>query len=330
MTSLMQGVYMMVKLFFMERMKKNLDPPLIDENLFIAMSLRSKNALQSKPVAEKEVAITSYFLNIEIIAKKFRRLQYAHRFQTDGVSISLLYKSDAQVKKDKKKQDNAKQEAVKVRKMTLDQKKEYKEEKAVKNNENNKKRRLEENTNKNTKRKKKKREKVTKGGGDNGAADEFPLATYENQPPKHGMKVLVDPGKKNLFYCKEYGKDNFFRYTNKRRIFGTKQLVYERIRNKKKTGEVRRTEDELRKYNSKTCLWDDPERSFVNWCQKRVAANEILGPHYRQLVFRKLDFLSYKNRSREKTKMIKLFKEKFPLYPPGSKGVKTTLIMGNW
>ena len=132
------------------------------------------------------------------------------------------------------------------------------------------------------------------------------------------LEELNDPGKRFIMYMKN--KDGIrFRYSNRMHINRTKRLKYQRlIKNYKDKNEISKTENELSKYNSKSCDYE----KFKKFIDKKNELNKILLEKYKAEIFRKYKWFSYINRKKSETRLVREIKEKY--------GKDVILCHGDW
>jgi hypothetical protein len=102
--------------------------------------------------------------------------------------------------------------------------------------------------------------------------------------------------------CKKY------RYTNRKHVNLTKKLKYQRlIKNYKNKNDISKVENELTKYNSKTCDLN----KFKEFIKNKNKINSMLFDKYNREIFRKYKWYGYLNRKHTETKMIREIKNTF-------------------
>lgn len=118
---------------------------------------------------------------------------------------------------------------------------------------------------------------------------------------------VIDPGKRILLMIKgKNGKK--YRYTNRKHAKLTKRLKYQRlIQNYKNKNDISKTENELTKYNSKTCDFE----KFKEFIKNKNKINGMLFDKYNREIFRKYKWYGYLNRKHTETKMIREIKNTF-------------------
>lgn len=140
---------------------------------------------------------------------------------------------------------------------------------------------------------------------------EFPyledLNPIQLEELKNNNWVVCDPGKRVLFYMKN--KDGVrFRYSNRQYVKETKRLKYQRLlKNYKDKTNISKIENELSKYNSKSCELNKFRKFILN----KNKLNEELLEKYLDEKFRKYKWYSFLNRKKTESSIIKRIKNKF-------------------
>jgi hypothetical protein len=141
--------------------------------------------------------------------------------------------------------------------------------------------------------------------------------------------VVADPNKSDLIYCgskNDEGELETFRYTQKQRMFETKQIYYKTVTKElSKTiiedeKNVKQLETELSFYNSKTCVFD----KFMEYCKVKNNLNSKLFEHYSNQMYRKIKMNIYTNTQKSESKMLKNFKKKYGNHK------KTVFVIGDY
>jgi hypothetical protein len=255
-----------------------------------------------------------YFDNIELhkefiwdkyfnIKQSLKKYIFDYTIITDGYSVSLrfLHKEFVEEQQDKKKRMKDGKLALKcLTKEEKDKIKETKKEKA-------KQKRLE---NKDILKKSKKEEKK-----------ENPEFQYIDEIPKEelqGKHIFIDPGKRTLLTMMD-DDGKFFSYTNKQYLKSTKRLKYQSLlKNYKDKIGITEIEQELNKYNSKSCNIE----KFQEYITAKLEANKKLVPLYKNLQFRKYKWYSFINKKRTEDNIVNSIANKY------SKEHK--IIIGDW
>jgi len=154
------------------------------------------------------------------------------------------------------------------------------------------------------------------------------LTEEEKQELKDFMVVGIDPGKDNLIFCTNgeikivngKHKTTIFRYTQDQRRKETKSKNYKKLIESIKNKVIKKLENELTKYSSKTCKY----KNVKKYIEAKNRINKILYNFYKKNLFRKLKWFSFINRQKSEAKMIKIFKKIF-----GSPE-KVIVCIGNW
>ena len=132
--------------------------------------------------------------------------------------------------------------------------------------------------------------------------------------------VTIDPNYSDLIYSID-NEGNKFRYTRDQRRLETRTKKYAKIvkkindkeeikfkiNNKEINATITEIQNELAKYNSKTC----DLKKFLEYVKKRNASEIMIREHYKQKIFRKLKMNKYINTQKSESKMVKNFKNKY-------------------
>ena len=132
--------------------------------------------------------------------------------------------------------------------------------------------------------------------------------------------VTIDPNYSDLIYSID-NEGNKFRYTRDQRRLETRTKKYAKIvkkindkeeikfkiNNKEISATITEIQNELAKYNSKTC----DLKKFLEYVKKRNASEIMIREHYKQKIFRKLKMNKYINTQKSESKMVKNFKNKY-------------------
>ena len=151
---------------------------------------------------------------------------------------------------------------------------------------------------------------------------EFPyleeLTDMQVEQLKKCKLVYCDPGKIRLLTMVD---DNgvYLKYSNRQRLFETKQLEYRERRAKyKKKHNINPFEKVLNIYNSKSCILSE----FKKYVSIKNIVNKLLLEKYKALFFRTLNWYAYINKQRSESNLINRIKE---LY-----GKDCKIIFGDW
>jgi hypothetical protein len=108
-------------------------------------------------------------------------------------------------------------------------------------------------------------------------------------------------------------------YSNRQHLSKTKRLKYQRlIQNHKDKNDISKIENELSKYNSKSCIYD----KFKEFITNKNRINELLFEKYNNTIFRKYKWYGYINRKKAETDLIRNIKSTF--------GKDSILVIGDW
>ena len=147
---------------------------------------------------------------------------------------------------------------------------------------------------------------------------EFP---YIDEVPKEmleGKHIFIDPGKRSLFSMMD-DDGNYFSYTNRMYLKETKRLKYQSLlKNYKDRIGITKIEEELNKYNSKTCNIE----KFQEYITEKIKANEKLVPLYQEQKFRQYKWYVYINKKRTEDNMVNKIVNKY--------SKDHIIIIGDW
>jgi hypothetical protein len=151
---------------------------------------------------------------------------------------------------------------------------------------------------------------------------EFPYLEELNEKEKEELKnsnwVVVDPGKKNLVYLKNK-KGTKLRYSNRSHLVKTKRLKYQALlKNYKNKNNILKLEQQLSKFNSKTCDY----LKFKTYIKNKNIIVAVLFERYKHKIFRQYKWYGYINRKKAESDLVKNIKKSF--------GKNVTLVYGDW
>ena len=151
---------------------------------------------------------------------------------------------------------------------------------------------------------------------------EFPYLEELNDKQIENLKninwTVIDPGKSTILFMKNKNGE-VLRYTNKQYTHEIKRFKYQRlIKNYKDKHNISQIENELSKYNSKSCDY----KKYQDYIKNKNRLNKILLDKYKNEIFRKYKWYGYINKQRAQTNLINNIKNKF--------GNETVLIMGDY
>ena len=130
--------------------------------------------------------------------------------------------------------------------------------------------------------------------------------------------IVADPGKRVLLVMKNKDGKKLV-YSNRQHLSKTKRLKYQRlIQNHKDKNDISKIENELSKYNSKSCIYD----KFKEFITNKNRINELLFEKYNNTIFRKYKWYGYINRKKAETDLIRNIKSTF--------GKDSILVIGDW
>jgi hypothetical protein len=151
---------------------------------------------------------------------------------------------------------------------------------------------------------------------------EFPYLEELNDKQVSNLKnnnwICIDPGKSNLLYMKSKNGITL-NYTNRNHIRNTKRIKYQKlIKNYKDKNYITLFENELSKYNSKSCNY----KKFKDYIKNKNKLFNILLHEYSKDIFRKYKWYSYINKKRTEDILVNKIKKTFD--------ANTTIIFGDW
>lgn len=271
----------------------------IDTKSIVEVLLKNNKSKYLKDIESNKEYLWNKYFNLDKSIFKQKHYQFDYRISTDcfSVSIQLIHKSF--VEKELEKKHKLKTKRNEIKNMTKEEKDNYK---------------LNKGKNIMTK---KINQPMKKGKN-----IEFPyleeLSNKKIEELKKQDWVVVDAGKRCLLYMKsKNGKT--FRYTNKTHMKIIKRLKYQKlIKNYKEKHNISKIENELSKYNSKSCNYE----KFKNFILNKNRINKILVKKYQNDIFRKYKWYSFINNKRSHSELVNKIKKNF--------GNNTTLIYGDW
>ena len=241
------------------------------------------------------------------IKQKLKNYIFDYTIITDGYSVSLRFLHDDFIEGEKIKKLNMKEAKKALKGLSKEEKDKIKEEKKIKKKEESKQKRL-ENKDKIYKSKKTLKKENP----------EFHYIDEVSKEVLEGKHIFIDPGKKNLFSMMD-DNGSYFSYTNKQYIKETKRLKYQALlKNYKNKIGITEIEDDLNKYNSKTCNME----KFKDYINAKLKANEKIIPLYKDFKFRQYKWYSYINKKRTEDNMVNKIIKKF--------SKNHIIIIGDW
>jgi len=273
---------------------------------------------------------------------------FDYKIYTDGYSVSIQMLKTDKVESEKQKKQNMKNKRKENKELTKDMTEEQKTEFKKKCEEEKKKKdkefklKLKEQKDKEKeafkklpkeeqnkileKRKQEIKEAKILNGTDFLYLED--LTDKQLEEVKKNNWLTCDPGKNTLMHMKnKNGKK--YRYTNRKHAKLTKRLKYQRlIQNYKDKNDISKVENELTKYNSRTCNFE----KFKEFIKNKNKINGMLFNKYNKEIFRKYKWYGFLNRKHTETKMIKEIKRTFgkdAIIFYGDFGFKTNCNKGN-
>jgi len=215
---------------------------------------------------------------------------------TDGYSVSLRFLHTNYVEAEKTKKNRMKEAKKALSGLTNDEKENRKAEKEIKL---------------------KNRPKPTKKA----KSVELPEFPYIDEVPKaelEGKHIFVDPGKRSLFSMMD-DDEKFYSYTNRMYLRETKRLKYQALlKNHKDRVGITAVEQELNKYNSKSCNIE----KFKVYISAKLEANKTAVPLYKDVKFRQYKWYAYINKQRAEDTMVSKITKKY--------SKDHIIIIGDW
>ena len=241
------------------------------------------------------------------ITQKRKNYIFDYTIITDGYATSLRFLHNDFVEEEQTKKVKKKAGKKALQGLTKEEKEKIKEEKNIMQKEQAKKKRLE---NKDKPKKSNKEEKKEN--------PEFP---YIDEVPKEklqGKHIYIDPGKRSLFTMMD-DEGKFFSYTNRMYLKETKRLKYQLLlKNYKNKIGITQMEEELNKYNSKSCKIEE----FQEYINAKINLNKKIVPLYQQFKFRQYKWYGYINKKRTEDMMVNKIVKKY--------SKDHIIIMGDW
>jgi hypothetical protein len=241
------------------------------------------------------------------VKQSLRKYKFDYTIITDGYSSSLRFLHKDFVEEQQEKKKRMKDGKLALKGLTKEEKDKIKETKKDEQKEKAKQKRLE---NKDKPKKSKKEEKK-----------ENPEFQYIDEIPKEelqGKHIYCDPGKRSLLTMMD-DNEKFFSYTNKQYLKSIKRLKYQALlKNYKDKIGITKIEQELNKYNSKSCSIE----KFQEYIMAKLEANKKLVPLYKNFKFRKYKWYSFINKKRTEDNIVNTIANEY------SKEHK--IIIGDW
>ncbi len=320
----------------------------IDTKSIIQLFIREDvNELLNDIEGNKE-KIWNKFFNINDPVFSQSNYKFDYKIYTDCYSVSIQMLLNDMVESEKKKKQNMKNKKKEnkelTKNMTEEQKTEFKKklEESKKKQEQSYKLKLKEKKDKEKeafkklpkeeqnkileKRKQEIKEAKILNGSDFLYLED--LNDKQLEEVKNNNWLTCDPGKNILMMMKDKNGKKY-RYTNRKHAKLTKRLKYQRlIQNYKDKNDISKVENELTKYNSKTCNFD----KFKEFIKNKNKINNMLFSKYNKEIFRKYKWYGYLNRKHTETKIIREIKNTFgkdSVIFFGDFGFKTNCHKGN-
>ena len=296
----------------------------IDTKSIIELLIKTNKNEYLTELEEYKESIWNVYFNTNNKIFKQKNYEFDYRIMTDGLSTSIQMINKKYVEQNNQKKTNMKnkrrenKEAMKD--MTEEEKATFKE----KQKEETKKIQLEMRTKQQEKLKKLKEEfkKLPQNEKRKIIKKDCPyledLTEKQIEELKKCEWVCADPGKNNLFFFKS-NNGIIFRYSNKMHLKRTKRLKYQQLlKNYKDKKGISKIENELSKYNSKTC----DSNKFKEYIKEKNDINKQLFETYEDEIFRKYKWYGYINRKRAEANLVNDIKTHF--------NENIIIILGDW
>ena len=296
----------------------------IDTKSIIELFITSNLNEYLKNITECKHELWDKYFNLNNKIFRQNHYQFDYRISTDGFSVSIQFINNKYIEQSNKKKENMKNKRNEIRESTKNMTKEqitkYKDELKEVSKLKNKEYKLKQQT----KLKQLKAEfkqlsdqdkrKILKK--DCPYLEDLTKEQIENL--KKSKWICCDPGKNTLLYFKS--NDGItFRYTNRTHIKRTKRLKYQSLlQNYKNKKDISKIENELSKFNSKSCNID----KFKEFIENKNRINNILFEEYENKIFRQYKWYNYINKQRTEMNLVNDIKKIF--------GKDIIIIYGDW
>jgi hypothetical protein len=314
------------KLFQFFPMRTDIIPkycPIDTKSLIEIFIKENKNAYLGNIEDYKESIWNIYFnMNNAIFAQN--NYVFDYRISTDGFSVSIQMINKKYVEKESTKKHNMKNKRNEIKEatknMTPKEKEQYKQK--LKDNKKQESDKIKASIKTRKEEQKQAFKKLSQSEKIKIIKRDCPyledLTKEQIEQLKTNNWVVCDPGRNTLLYMKS--KNGIvFRYSNRKHLKLTKRIKYMRMLKKyKDKNNITKIENELSKYNSKTCIWDN----FKQYINAKNRINKLLFEKYENQIFRKYKWYSYLNRKKTETKLIREIKQTY--------GRKSTIVLGDW
>ena len=296
----------------------------IDTKSIIELLIETKKNEHLANIEEHKDSIWDIYFNTNNKIFKQKNYEFDYRIMTDGLSVSLQMINKKYVGQNNQKKANMKNKRKANKEVMKDMTEEEKVTFKEKQKEDTKKKQLEMRIIQQEKLKKLKEEfkKLPQEEKRKIMQKECPyledLTKEQISELKNCEWVVCDPGKNNLFFFKS-SNGVVFRYSNKMHLKKTKRLKYQQLlKNYKDKKGISKIENELSKYNSKTCDFD----KFEEYIKEKNQINEQLFEAYEDEIFRRYKWYGYINRKRTEANLVNDIKTHF--------NENIIIILGDW
>jgi hypothetical protein len=310
----------------------------IDTKSLIEIFIRENKKELLDNIEENKFSLWNTFFNLNDPIFEQSNYTFDFRIYTDcyAVSIQMLNKNNIESEKNKKNNMKIKRNEIreKTKDMTQEEKDNFRKQKEQEKKKEQDKYKLEQKEKKDKAKeefkklskeeqlkikeelKKNKEEKKLNNGTDFKYLED--LDNEELEEIKNNNWVVIDPGKKTLLYMKDKsGKE--LKYTNRKHTKKTKRIKYQKLlQNHRDKTNVSNIENELKKYNSRSCNLE----KFKEYILNKNKINNILYEEYNKEIFRKYKWYGYINRKKADVNLIRDIKRTF--------GKQSILLYGDW
>jgi hypothetical protein len=298
---------------------KSLVEILVDDEMLLCIDKNVKQDLLND-IENNKHSIWSYYFNLNNKVFKQSNYSFDYRISTDciGTSIQLIHNDFIETSKNKKLNMKIKKQENKVicKNMSIDEKNEFKQN--VKLEQHNKQQEFKLKLKMLKDKQKEEFKNLSKEDKINKKLEivnkkyiEFPYLEDLNDNQLNNLKnnnwLCIDPGKKCLLFMKDKNGKKL-KYTNKYYIMKIKRIKYQRLlKNYKDKNDISKIENELSKYNSKSCNFD----TFKQFVKNKNKIFDCLLDKYNNEIFRKYKWYGYINKKKEESNLVNQIKNTF-------------------
>jgi len=310
----------------------------IDTKSLIEIFIKENNDKLLNDISNNKFSIWNTFFNLNDHIFEQSNYTFDYKIYTDCYSVSIQMLKKDKVENEKKKKENMKikrrENRINTKDMTQEEKEVYKIKQKEEKKNNEEKYKLEQKKIKDKAKEEFKKlpkeeqikikEEIKKMNEEKKINNDIDFKYLEDlddnelEEIKNNNWVVIDPGVKTLLYMKnKNGK--IFRYTNRKHVNKTKRIKYQKLlQNYKDKNNISEIENELSKYNSKSCNLD----KFKEYITNKNRINKLLFEKYNEKIFRKYKWYGYINRKKAEVNLIREIKKNY--------GRKSILLYGDW